>query len=162
MSNVQTEEAAPPAELGIDPGLNALLQAPAAEESRTNGQSSRWWIASGVFLFVLALYVLTSAGRIDIVDGQARFDVAYNWLVTGRPVFRDPWLGPYFEVIGREGRQYSYYGAPASVFAMPLVWLGLHNSGSNIQPSQFLFSLTSSIFGAGIAPILFLFYLELG
>jgi len=163
MSNVQAEEAASPAELGIDPGLHEPLQAPAAEESRTNRQSSKWWIASGVFLFVLALYVLTSAGRIDIIDGQARFDVAYNWLVTGRPVLRDPWLGPYFAVSGRDGLQYSYYGAPASVFAMPLVWLGFNNAGSsNIQPSQFLFSLTSSIFGAGIALILFLFYLELG
>jgi hypothetical protein len=65
-------------------------------------------------------------------------------------------------VIGRDGLPYSYYGAPASVFAMPLVWLGLSANPSNIQPSQFLFSLTSSIFGAGIAPILFLFYLELG
>src|SRR5258708_34504253 len=45
---------------------------------------------------------------------------------------------------------------------MPVVWLGLYTSSPEIQPSQFLFSLTSSIFGAGIAPILFLFYLELG
>jgi hypothetical protein len=111
---------------------------------------------------VAALYILSSPGRIDIIDGQTRFDVAYNWIVTGRPVVRDPWLGPYFAVPGREGRHYSYYGAPASVFALPLVWMGIQSGGPDIQPSQFLFSLTSSILGAAVAPILFLLYLELG
>jgi len=42
------------------------------------------------------------------------------------------------------------------------VWIGLNTGSRGIEPSQFLFSLTSSIFGAAIAPILFLFYLELG
>ena len=124
--------------------------------------SSRRWIACGVFLVVLGVYVLTSPGRIDIVDGQARFDVAYNWIVTGRPIIRDVWISPFMSVAGQGGLRYSYYGAPASVFSIPLVWLGLHYYAPAIQPSQFLFSLTSSIFGAGIAPILFLFYLELG
>lgn len=123
---------------------------------------AKWWIAAGIFLFVLGIYVLSSPGRIDIVDGQARFDVTYNWLVNGRPIVKDSWIGPFMSVPGREGLRYSYYGAPASVFAMPLVWLGLFTSAPAIQPSQFLFSLTSSIFGAAIAPILFLFYLELG
>ena len=126
------------------------------------GKSSRWWIASGIFFFVLAIYVLSSPGRIDIIDGQARFDVTYNWLVTGRPILKDNWIGPIMGVPGRDGLRYSYYGAPGSVFAMPLVWFGLYTSAPAIQPSQFLFSLTSSIFGAGIAPILFLFYMELG
>src|SRR5271157_3599776 len=55
--------------------------------------SSNKWIASGIFLLVLAIYVLSSPGRIDIIDGQARYDVAYNWLLEGRPVLRDPWIG---------------------------------------------------------------------
>lgn len=124
--------------------------------------SSKRWIACGIFLVVLCVYVLTSPGRIDIVDGQARFDVAYNWIVNGRPIMSDIWIGPFMGVPGRDGLRYSYYGAPGSVFAIPLVWLGLHFNASTIQTSQFLFSLTSSIFGAGIAPILFLLYLELG
>jgi len=163
MSIVQTEETTPRVKRLVEPDLDRLrVVSPESESGPTNRQNSNWWIAGGIFLFVLSLYVLTSPGRIDIVDGQARFDVAYNWIVTGRPVFRDPWLGPYFAVTGRDGLQYSYYGAPASVLAMPLMWLGLSKSAPDIQPSQFLFSLTSSIFGAGIAPILFLFYLELG
>jgi len=125
-------------------------------------RNSKWWIASGIFLVVLVCYVLTSPGRIDIIDGQARFDVTYNWLVTGRPSVRDMWITQYMGVPGPDGLHYSYYGAPGSVFAMPLVWVGLATSSPDIRPSQFLFSLTSSIFGAGLAPILFLFYRELG
>jgi hypothetical protein len=116
----------------------------------------------GLFLLVLASYVLTSPGRIDIIDGQVRFDITYNWLTQGRPIVRDPWVGPIFGVKGRNGAIYSYYGAPASVLSMPLVWVGLATGGTNIQPSQFLFSLTSTILGVGVAVILFLFYLELG
>ena len=116
----------------------------------------------GVFLVVLGIYVLTSPGRIDIIDGEARFDVTYNWLVRGRPIFTDPWIGPLAGVPGRDGQLYSYYGAPPSIVAMPLVWLGIHVYRSAIEPTQFLFSLTSSILGAAIAPVLLLLYLELG
>jgi hypothetical protein len=111
---------------------------------------------------VLGVYVLSSPGRIDIVDGQARFDVSYNWLVVGKPIVRDNWVGPVVAVPGRDGFRYSYYGAPGSVFGAPLVWLGLHTGLHSIPFSQFLFSLTSPIFGAAIAPVLLLFYLELG
>ena len=119
---------------------------------------TKWWIASGIFLLVLGIYALSGPGRIDIIDGQARFDVAYNWLLNGRPIFTDSWITPIMGVRGRNGFFYSSYGAPASVFAMPLVGMRLYDQES----SQFLFSLTSTIFGAGIAPLLFLFYLELG
>ncbi len=131
-------------------------------ESGSAAGSARWWIAGGIFLLVLSAYVLSNPGRIDIVDGQVRFDVAYNWITVGRPLVRDPWVGPDMGVPGRNGVVYSFYGAPASVLSMPLVWLGVHFNAHDIQLSQFLFSLTSSIVGALIAPVLFLFYLELG
>jgi hypothetical protein len=121
----------------------------------------KWWIASGLFLVVLSIYVLTSPGRIDITDGQQRYEVAYNWLVEGRPVFRDPWLKE-LSVPGRDGLRYSLYGAPASIFSMPLVWSGVRIEDSSRETSRFLFSLTTPIFGAAIAFILFLFYVELG
>jgi hypothetical protein len=57
---------------------------------------------------------------------------------------------------------YAAYGAPGSVFAMPLVWLGLFIGAPSLMPSHFLFSMMSPVFGAGVALILFLFYLELG
>ena len=162
MNAVQTEEVGLESQVTITPDLVEKTTMPMAKETRPTQLRGKWWMASGIFLFVLSLYVLTSPGRIDIIDGQARFDVAYNWLVTGHPILRDKWIGGYMGVLGRGGLRYSYYGAPGSVFAMPLVWMGLHTTAPAIQPSQFLFSLTSAIFGAGTATLLFLFYLEFG
>ena len=34
--------------------------------------------AAGVFVALLAVYLLTAPGRIDTVDGQWRYDVAKN------------------------------------------------------------------------------------
>lgn len=133
-----------------------------SEGSVARERSSRRWIAIGLFLFILAAYVLTSPGRIDIIDGQIRFEVAHNWLTLGRPIVRDPWVGGLLGTTGRDGAVYSFYGAAASVLSMPLVWLGLHFNGQNIALGHFLFSMTSPILGALIAPVLFLFYLELG
>ena len=125
-------------------------------------ERSKWWIAAGLFLLVLAIYVLSSPGRIDIVDGQARFDVSYNLVVQGRPVVTDRWIQSFMTVGDGEGVLYSHYGAPGSVFPMPLVWLGLHEGGPDRELSRLLFSMTSALFGAGISFILFLFFLELG
>jgi len=120
------------------------------------------WVAGGTFFLVLVAYVSTSPGRIDIIDGQARYDVAYHWLVEGRPIVRDPWIKPLMAVKGVGGLSYSYYGPAASVFAVPLVWLGLLVDLPRGEPSRFLFSLTSAIFGALVALILYLFYVQLG
>ena len=116
----------------------------------------RAWIACGLLLFVFAIYALSSPGRIDIIDGQARFDVAFNWVLNGRPLITDGWI-PFTGVPGRGGLHYSYYGAPASAFAIPLVWMGLYSN-----TSEFLFTLVSPLFGAAIASFLFLLCLELG
>jgi hypothetical protein len=125
-------------------------------------QARNWLMAAGILLTVLAAYVLTNPGRIDIIDGQVRYDVARNWLTQGRPIVQDQWIAPVMGVSGRNGETYSFYGAPASVLSMPWVWLGLRFSAHPIEASQFLFSLTTSIVGAFVAPVLFLFYRELG
>ena len=124
--------------------------------------SNKTLLAVGIFLLVFGIYALSGPGRIDIIDGEIRFDVALNWLTKGSPIVTDHWVGPIMSVSGRDGLYYSFYGPAGSVFSVPLVWLGVIAGAPSIQPSQFLFSLTSSIFGAGIASILFLFYAELG
>jgi len=122
----------------------------------------KWVIAAGIFFVILAVYVLSSPGRIDIVDGQARYDVTYHWLLEGRPVVRDLMICHFMSVKGRSGLAYSYYGPAGSVFAMPLVWLGLLDDDPPGETSRFLFSLTSSVFGALVTVVLYLFYVELG
>ena len=43
--------------------------------------SNRWKIAAwGLFLLILGLYLLFSPARIDILDGQMRFEVSKNML----------------------------------------------------------------------------------
>jgi hypothetical protein len=162
MSKILTEETIAIVSTSADCGPLTELPSDDSEGSTARGQNSKWWIASGIFLFVLASYILTSPGRIDIIDGQIRFDVAHNWLTLGRPIVRDPWVGNILGTTGKGGAVYSYYGASASVLSMPLLWLGLHFNAQDIPLSHFLFSLTSPILGALIAPILFLFYIELG
>jgi len=132
-------------------------------DSSGGPQISAARIAFGIFLIVLAIYVVSSPGRIDIIDGQARFDVAYNWLHSGQPLLTDPWIKPRMAVPGRHKLPYSYYGAPASVLPMPLMAIGaLYDKDMGVGASQFLFSLTSPILGATICTVLFLFYIELG
>jgi hypothetical protein len=108
------------------------------------------------------VYVLASPGRIDLIDGQVRYEVTMNWLTMGRPVLMDPGLAHLSGVTRRKGFTYSIYGAGASVAAMPLVWIGTFYDDPPGEATRFLFSLTTSVFGALAAAILYLFYAELG
>ncbi len=118
-------------------------------------------VAAGLYLVVAAVYLLSSPGRIDIVDGQIRFDVAASLVSEGRPVLRDPFIQPY-GTRGPDGEIYARYGAGASIAGLPLVWLASLADDPAGERRRFLFSLTTPLVGAGIAPLLFLFYLELG
>ena len=127
-----------------------------------NRRSANLWLAAGVFLVVLAGYVLANPGRIDTIDGQTRYEVTMNWLTMGRPVLMGSMLASWSGVTGNRRFRYSYYGAAASVAAMPLVWLGTFYDDPPGEATRFLFSLTTSVFGALAAVVLYLFYVELG
>lgn len=114
--------------------------------------------AFGVFLAVAATYTLTGPGRIDIIDGQIRYEVATNLVNEGRPVIRDPalrWAG-----LPAGHDLYAPYNAGASIAGLPLVWLGL--TSHNQETQRFLFSFTSALAGGFLAAMLYLFYLTLG
>ncbi len=117
-------------------------------------------IAFGIFLATLVIYIATSPGRIDIVDGQSRYEAAYNWLLLGRPLVLDPILH-FMAVPGPDGLPYGFYGAAGSLFGMPLVGLGILAGDSSGEIPRFLFSFTTPIFGALTAAVLFLFYRRL-
>ncbi|MFQ3581002.1 MAG: hypothetical protein SNJ67_01580 [Chloracidobacterium sp.] len=119
------------------------------------------WIAVGLFLLVGAVYVLASPGRIDMIDGQCRYEVARSLVEIGQPTLRDPML-QWIAVRGRDGRPYSHYGLGASATGAPLVALGKLGNDWKGEQQRFLFSLTSAVFGAGLASVLFLFFLDLG
>jgi hypothetical protein len=120
------------------------------------------WLGAGVFFAVLAVYVLSNPGRIDLIDGQVRYEVTMNWLTMGRPVILDFRIPRSMGGTHRGRFTYSFYGAGASVAAMPLVFIGTFYDDPPGEVTRFLFSLTTSIFGAAAAALLCLFYVQLG
>src|SRR5947209_18579302 len=73
---------------------------------------ARWIIAlCGQFLFVFSLVALSGPGRIDIVDGQTRFEVARSLVEHGDSIIRDRdvWMHVY---VGRNGDSYTSYRFP--------------------------------------------------
>lgn len=128
-----------------------------ARENRT----ADGWLSTGIFLFVLGVYLLSSPGRIDIVDGQIRFDVTQSWISTGLPELRDPALRGY-GLAGRDGKLFGFYNAGPSVAGATLIWLGRTGADEVGEMQRFLFSLTSSFFGAGTIVVLYFWLRRLG
>ncbi len=115
--------------------------------------------AVGVFLLVGAVCALAGPGRIDMIDGQYRFEVARNIIERGSVQVYDPYLGG--AVVGVSG-VYSPYGIAGSVVAMPMILLGKASGTPSVDREQFFFSFTSALFGAAAAALLFVFYTHLG
>src|SRR5947209_7161556 len=74
-----------------------------------------WWALAvlGQFVFVFSAVALSGPGRIDIDDGQTRFEVAQSLVDHGDPVVRDPDIW-YTILPGRDGQRYSNYRLPHS------------------------------------------------
>ena len=118
--------------------------------------------ASGLFLFLLASYVLTNAGRIDIIDGQVRYDVAKNWIEVSDPIVRDPalFVSPYLVKKGQPS--YSTYNGAASVTPMPLMALSRLLPGHTEERDRFAFSMAGPFFGAAVGTLLMVAYAMVG
>lgn len=77
----------------------------------------RWPVGLlGLASFVFAIVALSGPGRIDIVDGQTRFEVGRSLVEHGDSALRDPriWWSSF---PGRDGLNFSYYRFPHSVAA---------------------------------------------
>ena len=63
-------------------------------------RSATWWPVAliGQFLVVFALVALSGPGRIDIIDGQTRYEVARSMVDHG-----DRWSGTRLLVSGLQG-----------------------------------------------------------
>src|SRR5437763_6606937 len=82
-----------------------------------------WWGAlAGLFLVVFAAVALSGPGRIDIVDGQTRYEVARSLVDHGDVQVRDRRV--WFMVFpGRDGQPYSSYKLPQSILGVGAIWL---------------------------------------
>jgi hypothetical protein len=111
----------------------------------------RWWVAeAGLFLTVFAVVALSGPGRIDIVDGQTRYEVARSFVEHGDLVIRDPnvWFGVF---PGRAGQLYTKYRFPQSAAAIvAIIVADITGPGSEAR-RHFFFSLTSAVAAAILA-----------
>ncbi len=126
-----------------------------------NLRGARRHVATGIFLLVLSVYAVSSPGRIDLVDGQLRYEVAQNLLRYGRPILLDPHLWR-LALPGKFQYWYTHYGIAGSLAGAPLIWFGGLFSDPEGEARRLLFSLTSGFLGAAAAALLYLFYLDLG
>jgi hypothetical protein len=105
----------------------------------------------GFTLFVFAVVALSGPGRIDIADGQARYEVARSLVDHGDTVIRDPqiWFGRF---PGRAGKDYTTYRLPQSILGVAAIWLADATAGfkATEERRHFFFSLTGAIAAAAI------------
>src|SRR5437762_12007681 len=96
----------------------------------------------GQFLLVFALVALSSPGRIDIVDGQTRYEVARSLVEHGDSVIREP--DTWFRVHpGRDGKKYTPYRFPQSGLGVLAIWLADATGPVSELRRHFFFNLIS-------------------
>jgi hypothetical protein len=104
----------------------------------------------GLFLAVVAILALSGPGRIDIVDGQTRYEVARSLVEHGDPAVRDAEVR--FNVFpGRDGQLYAAYRLPQIVLGVAAIHVA-DATGPVAEPRrQWFFVLTSAAAGAALA-----------
>ena len=122
----------------------------------------RWWMAlAGLFLSVFAVVALSGPGRIDIIDGRVRYEVARSLVDHGDVDIQD--LRIRMTILpGRGGRRYSQYRFPQSAAGVAAI-LASDASGPVCEPRrQFFFSLTSAVASAVLAATYAVLFRRLG
>jgi hypothetical protein len=116
----------------------------------------------GLFLFVFGVTWLMSSGRIDIIDGQWRFEIANSLLRAGETVIRDPvlqqgtlsvkpWIAP-------DGSYHYVYGLGASLSGLFFMEIGKFFGVDDADILHHLFGIANPLFHALTSVILFLFF----
>ncbi len=103
----------------------------------------------GLGLFVFALAALSGPGRIDIEDGQDRFEAGLNLLEHGEPSIRDP-RAVWHRFPGRGGHDFTYYRFPGEfVAAASIVVADLWSTDEAWR--HFVFSFNGAVTAALLA-----------
>jgi hypothetical protein len=96
-------------------------------------------------LFVFAIVALSGPGRIDIVDGQTRYEVARSMVEHGDHVIRDHnvwfWVFP-----GRDGQLYTKYRFPQSLVGVATILISDALGPVSEARRHFYFSLSGAFF----------------
>ena len=111
----------------------------------------RWRIALvGLFLFVFSAVALSGPGRIDIVDGQTRYEVARSLVEHGDSVIRDERVS-YAVFPGRGGRRYTDYRFPHSAAGVVAILLADATGPASEGRRLFFFTLIGAFACAVLA-----------
>src|SRR4051812_42386313 len=105
---------------------------------------------AGLFLFVFAVLALSGPGRIDINDGQTRYEVARSLWEHGDTQIRDPEV--WYPILpGPDGKIYSNYRLPHSALGVPAIILADLAGPPSEARRHFYFVLLSAAAGAALA-----------
>jgi hypothetical protein len=115
----------------------------------------------GIFLLVFSLVALSGPGRIDIVDGQARFEVGKSLALHGDGVIRNSavWFGVF---PGRDGQSFSYYRFPHSVLGAIAVVISDATGPARDERRHFFFVLLGAVAAALLACVYYVWFVRTG
>jgi hypothetical protein len=138
------------------------MQMPGISENWDTKDAWRWRLAlAGQFLFVFTILILSGPGRIDIVDGQTRYEVARSLIDHGDSIIRDSetWFAVYE---GRDGEKYTNYRFPQTGAGL-LAILAADATGPVCEMRrQFFFTLISPFAAAILALTYSVWFRHLG
>ncbi|MCI0463379.1 MAG: hypothetical protein L0Z62_41105 [Gemmataceae bacterium] len=123
--------------------------APEAPAETIPAERGRWLLAlAGQFVFVFSAVALTGPGRIDIVDGQMRYEVARSLGEHGDSAIRDRYA--WFRVhTGRDGLKHTPYRFPQSGLGVAAIHLA-DSTGEASEPRRHFFFVLTSAFCAAV------------
>lgn len=112
----------------------------------------RWTFSIlGLALCVFAIAALTGPGRIDIEDGQARYESGRCLIEHGDPGIRDPRV-VWHRYPGRDGIDFTYYRFGGEMVAAIFVAVGRAVEADE-SLSHFIFSLNSAVTASLLAVV---------
>ncbi|HVX12358.1 MAG TPA: hypothetical protein VHC22_14340 [Pirellulales bacterium] len=116
-------------------------------------RSASWLLAlTGLAVFVFAVVAISSGGRIDVIDGQTRYQVARSIVEHGDSVVRD--ADTWFAVFpGRNGDRYSNYRFPHTLVAAASILVADATGPTREVRRQFFFSLSGAVLCGLIAAL---------
>ncbi|HUY91767.1 MAG TPA: hypothetical protein VMV10_23695 [Pirellulales bacterium] len=116
---------------------------------------------AGLGLFVFAAVALSGPGRIDVVDGLTRYEVARSLAEHGDTVIRDQRV-TFLVFSGRGGRRYTSYRLPHSVLGVAAVALADLTGPVSEPRRHFFFSLVGAAACALLAAVFAVWFLKQG
>jgi hypothetical protein len=114
-------------------------------------------VLPGLFVFTAAVVALAGSGRMDIIDGQSRYEVARSLVDHGDVEVRDPDV-TFCVLPGRNGKRFSLYRLPQSVLGVSALWLADATGPVRETRRQFFFVLTGAV-AAGVLAVSYALWL---